>query len=115
MGSAAAENTVKLTVTVSPEAASASAKISVDGKEISGTSLDVPNDRKSVRIVVTASGYHAYDKRIEIQAGMDPTVPVVLIKRASGGSPGFGGASNGKPEVPRVPPSNKKKPGVIDI
>ena len=117
--------TVKLTVAVKPEAASKDAKIVVDGKEITGTSVDLPAEKKSVKVSVTSNGFHSWDKTIDL-SGDETSLDVEMLKRGGGGgagSPGFGGASHTAPSVPKAPPSEppppkKKKPaggGVIDI
>ncbi len=107
----------KLTITVEPPAAAAIAKISIDGKEITGTSIDLPTDKKSVKVSVAATGYHSVDnKKIDVD-GSDMKIQIELTKRASGGSPGFGGASSTPNRVPTAPPKPKKPPnsGIIDI
>jgi hypothetical protein len=136
-GSAAAVTMAKLTIEVLPPAAAAVAKISVDGKELTASasatpaagsaagsaatppmSVDLPAETKSVKIAVTASGYHSLDKRVDVTAGAETKVQLELVKRSSGGgSPGFGGASNVPNRVPTAPPKPKKpaNSGIIDI
>jgi hypothetical protein len=116
----AAPKSIKLTFKVEPEAAASSAKIVVDGKEITGTEIEVPIDHKSVKIAVTANGFHSYDKKLDIVPDGDMTMTVEMIKRGGGGapaSPGFGGASTGGNHVPTAPPKPKKPAnnGIIDI
>lgn len=121
-GSAAvAPKTAKLTIKVQPDAAATAAKIQVDGKDIDGTTIELPLDKKSVKITVTSSGYHQVDKQIDI-LGDETTVELPMTKRAA--SPGFGGTDTHKPTVPTRPPGPdtttptkpKKKPGgLIDI
>ena len=111
-------DTAKLTIEVEPAAAAALAKIQIDGKDIIGTSIDLPADKKSVKVSVTATGYHSVDKKVDVTGGSETKVQLELTKRATGGtsSPGFGGASTGGNHVPVAPP--KKKPsnnGIIDI
>jgi hypothetical protein len=113
--------TVKLTIKIKPEAAAADPKIVVDGKEITGTSVDLPADKKSVKVTVTSNGFHSFDKTIDL-SGDKTDIDVELLKRSGGGnvgSPGFGGASHTAPTVPKAPPGEKKKKppggGVIDI
>ena len=111
----------KLTIEVEPAAAAAIAKITVDGKDLTGTSLDVTPDQKAVRVSVSAAGYHSIDnKKVEIVAGTEMKVQFDLVKRAAAGSPGFGGASTTPNRVPTAPPKppKPKKPtnsGIIDI
>jgi hypothetical protein len=115
---AAAVVATKLTIEVEPAAAAAIAKITVDGKDITGTSIDVTADKKAVKVSVSATGYHSIDnKKVDIVAGTDMKVQLELTKRAAGGSPGFGGASSTPNHVPTAPPRPKKPPnsGIIDI
>jgi hypothetical protein len=98
--------TVKLTVAIKPDGASKDAKITVDGKEITGDSVDLPAEKKNVRVVVTSNGFHSFDKQIDL-SGDKTDLDVELIKRSTGGgaaSPGFGGASHTAPTVPKAPP-----------
>ena len=118
-GSAAAKtgDIAKLTIEVEPAAAASVAKIQIDGKDITGTSIDLPADKKSVKVSVTATGYHSVDKKVDVTGGSETKVQLELTKRSTGtSSPGFGGASTGGNHVPVAPP--KKKPsnnGIIDI
>lgn len=116
--------TVKLTLAIKPDAAQKSAKIIVDGKEITGNSVEVPADKKTVKVAITADGFHSVDKNIDL-SGDETSVDVEMLKRGGGGtsagSPGFGGASHVAPTIPKAPPGDKKPPkkpaggGVIDI
>jgi hypothetical protein len=115
-----AVDTAKLTIEVEPAAAAAVAKIQIDGKDITGTSIDLPADKKSVKVSVTATGFHSVDKKVDVTGGSETKVQLELTKRATGGtsSPGFGGASTGGNHVPTAPPKPPKKPsnnGIIDI
>jgi hypothetical protein len=115
-----AVDTAKLTIEVEPAAAAAVAKIQIDGKDIMGTSIDLPADKKSVKVSVTATGFHSVDKKVDVTGGSETKVQLELTKRATGGtsSPGFGGASTGGNHVPTAPPKPPKKPsnnGIIDI
>ena len=119
---AVAPKTMKVTFKIDPEAAGSAATITVDGKAITGTSMEIPPDTKQIHVQVTAAGYHSYDAKAEVggQAGDEHTVSVPLVKRSSSSgtsSPGFGGASSGGNHVPTAPPKPKNKPntGIIDI
>ena len=126
-GSAAlAPKTTKVVIKVKPDAAASVAKIQIDGKDIEGSSIDVPADKKSVKIAVTASGFHSFEPKTYDVSGDDMTIEIELTKRSGGGaSPGFGGTDAHKPSVPKVPPggdtgtkpTKPKKPagGLIDI
>lgn len=121
-GSAAvAPRTAKLTIKIEPEAAAAIARIQIDGKDIAGNTIDLPLEKKSVKISVTSSGYHQLDKTVDI-LGDETTVELPMTKRSGAGSPGFGGTDTHRPPVPTHPPGGdttkpKKKPagGLIDI
>ncbi|MEO8842444.1 MAG: PEGA domain-containing protein [Kofleriaceae bacterium] len=114
-----AVDTAKLTIEVEPAAAAAVAKIQIDGKDITGTSIDLPADKKSVKVSVTATGFHSVDKKVDVTGGSETKLQLELTKRATGGtsSPGFGGASTGGNHVPTAPPKPKKPSnnGIIDI
>jgi len=118
-GSAAAKpaDLAKLTIEVEPAAAAAVAKIQIDGKDITGTSIDLPADKKTVKVSVTATGYHSIDKKVDVTGGSETKVQLELTKRATGtSSPGFGGASTGGNHVPVAPPHKKpSNNGIIDI
>lgn len=103
--------TVKLTIQIKPEAAAKVAKIEVNGKEITGTSIDLPVDTKVAKVSVTATGYHSASSAVDM-AGGDTTIEVELPRRASSGTP-----ASGSPQVPKRPPGPKKPPGgsLIDI
>jgi hypothetical protein len=116
----AAVKTTKLTIKVKPEAAAAVAKIQIDGKDIDGSMIEVPSDKKNVKIAVTATGYHSFEPKSYDLSGDEMTIEIELMKRGGGASPGFGGADTHAPKVPTrppgPPPTPKKKPGgLIDI
>lgn len=103
-----------LTIKVEPDAAASVAKIQIDGKAITGTSLELPEATTSVKVSLSAAGYHSIDKTIEL-LGEETTVEFPMQKR-SGASPGFGGTDTHRPTVPKRPPGPKKQPGgLIDI
>jgi hypothetical protein len=127
-GSAAAVEptikTIKLTVNVKPEAAAKDAKITVDGKDITGNITELPSDTKKVKVAVTSNGFQKQEASVDV-SGDKTDIDIELLKKSSGGtaSPGFGGASHVAPTIPKAPPgeSQPKKPkkpaggGVIDI
>jgi hypothetical protein len=101
----------KLVVEVKPDAVAATAKISVDKKEITGGTMEIEipdGGKKEVNVVVVASGYKTVEQKVDIEG--DVTVKVELIKRASGSStpkrPPTGGGTK-----PKKPPGG----GLIDI
>jgi len=116
--------TIKLTVNVKPEGAAKDAKITVDGKEITGNVTELPADTKKVKVSVASTGYVTREASVDV-SGDKTDVDMDLLKKSSGGtaSPGFGGASHVAPTIPKAPPgeSQPKKPkkpaggGVIDI
>ena len=89
-----------------------SATITVDGKEIEGTELDVDlgtADKKSIKVVVKAAGYRSYEKTLSVEGDTD--MQVEMTKRPasvpSGPRPGGGGGrKNG---------GNSGGGGLIDI
>jgi hypothetical protein len=72
-----------VTFAIAPPEAAASAKITVDGKDVAGAKLEVEMTDKPIRVVVKASGYNTYDKRHAVTE--NATVNVTLKKRSSGG------------------------------
>lgn len=103
-----AAKTAKLIVAITPEAAAATAKIKVDGKDITGNTVELPATTKSAKVSITATGYHSEDKVVEITPDADTKLDIELRKRAIAPDPGT-------PVPPRPPP--KKKPGgdLIDL
>ena len=118
-GSAAtpAAKAMKLTLTIEPDAAAQVAVISIDGKQITGMSTDVPLATKQIHVLVIATGFHSIDQKVDLKDGDEATVALKMVKRAAGGpSPGFGGPSTGGNHVPTTPPKPKKpSSGIIDI
>jgi hypothetical protein len=119
-GSAAAPMT-KLTIAVLPDAAAKVARIQIDGKPIDGNSIELPFEaKKSIKVSVTADGFHSRDQKIELLEG-EETVQLELTKKGGGSSPGFGGTDTHRPTVPTRPPGGDKPPpkknpgGLIDI
>jgi hypothetical protein len=79
-----------------PDTLAKSATITVDGKEIEGTELDVDlgtADKKSIKVVVKAAGYRSYEKTLSVEGDTD--MQVEMTKRPasvpSGPRPGGGG------------------------
>lgn len=103
----------KLTIEVSPAGAAKVAKITIDDKEIDGNSIemDLGDKKKTVKIVVKASGY----REAKLEKELDPknvetyTIEIPLSKRSSSG-----GSSGKRPTVPR-PTGKKPGGGLIDI
>ena len=122
-GSAAAPKTMKLTIDIDPDTAASTAAIVIDGKAITGKTVDVPPETKQVHVQITSAGYHSVDENVDVSgsSGDEHDVKIKMLKRASGGtstgSPGFGGASSGGNHVPTAPPKPKKPAnnGIIDI
>jgi hypothetical protein len=121
---ASVPKTAKLTVHIKPEGAAAAAKIVVDGKDIAGTSVDIPVDatgKKSVKVAVTATGYHSIDQKVDLE-GDDTKLDIEMTKRggqpaapATGGTTPKTGTGTGAthPAGGKKPP--KKPGGLIDI
>lgn len=102
-----AAKTIKLTVTLKPEAAMEKAKLYIDGKEVEGMTVELPADKKSVKVEVKSSGYHSVDKKIDLSGGEDMTVEFETVKRSP----------VRQPKRPDKPPSNPGGGGggLIDI
>jgi hypothetical protein len=120
--------TVKLIVLVKPENAAKDVKITVDGKDITGDTAELPAEQKTAKISLHANGFHSLDKTIDL-SGDETKVELEMRARGAGGgtdsgSPGFGGASHTGNAVPKAPPGPPPPPkkkggnsggGVIDI
>jgi hypothetical protein len=104
----------KLKIELKPDAIAATAKITVDGNEVTGGTYDVTlgdATKKQVKVVVKASGYKHVEQTVELEEG-DTTLKVELVKRSSGGGlkrpppPGGSGKQGG---------GKKDGGGLIDI
>jgi hypothetical protein len=105
----AVENkTIKLTVTVKPDRAADDAKLIIDGEPVDGMSIELPADKKSVKVEIKSSGYRSVDKKIDL-AGGDTAVEFEMAKRSSGSST----PQVRPPKRPDRPPSGGG--GLIDI
>lgn len=96
----------KLTVTLKPEAAMTGAKLFIDGKEVEGMTVDIPVDKKSVKVEVKSPGYRSVEKKIDI-TGETMSVEFETVKRPAS-TPGVK-----PPKRPDRPPSGGG--GLIDI
>jgi hypothetical protein len=101
-----AVKTAKLTVELTP-ANLAGAKITVDGKAITGNAIDVDlgkTAKKTVKVVVKASGYKTVEQKVDLDS--DFAVRIEMVKRPVS-------------TTPATPKPPKKKPpgggGLIDI
>ncbi len=108
--------TAKLTVEIKPEAIASTAKIVIDGSEITTREFEITLGeaaKKEVRVLVKASGYKDVEQKVEVEG--DTTLKVELVKRSSGGGlkrpdpPGGSGKPGGKK------PGKKPGGGLIDI
>jgi hypothetical protein len=105
-----AVNKAKILVELKPDTIVPTAKITVDGQEITGGTLELDlgdAKKKEVKLVVKASGYKDHEQKVEVEG--DTTVRIEMIKRASA-------PAGGLKRPP--PPGGKKKPpggGLIDI
>jgi len=86
---AAAEvpRTAKVTVDISPAAAASGARISIDGTQIEGTSIEIPVDKKSVRLLINSAGFRQIDKKIELE-GSDIIIRQEMARRNMGAGTG---------------------------
>jgi hypothetical protein len=81
-----------VTVNVAFVPVPADAKITVDGKAITGTSATVTlkgGKKTSIKVVAKASGYRTFERKYDIEA--ESEIPIKLEKRKSGGGGGGGG------------------------
>jgi hypothetical protein len=107
-GSAEAGKTTKLVVEIKSETVAKFAKISIDGKEITGNTAEIPLEpgttKKKVEVLVKAPGYN--DERQEIEVDGEPKkLEVELSKSArpndpTAGEKGAAGAAGGTTRQP---------------
>ncbi|MEZ4366934.1 MAG: PEGA domain-containing protein [Kofleriaceae bacterium] len=80
------------TLTFEVVPAGADIRLTVDGEAVDGTTsqLELPDGKRTVRVVGRASGYRTFDKKITVRG--DQVVDVRLVKRraSSGGDDGPG-------------------------
>jgi hypothetical protein len=109
----------KLIVEIKPDSAAQTAKILVDGKEITGTTTDIAVDpgaaKKTVKVLVKSSSYKDIEKEVEVE-GESITLKLELTKtgRSAGskaGKEGTGGGKGGKGTGGK----GKGSGGLIDI
>lgn len=108
----------KMTIEVSPEAAAKIAKISIDGKEIEGSAIELDagdKTKRMVKIVVKATGYREakLEKEIEPAKAETYTIEIPLTKKSSSS-----GSTGSRPTVPgagKKPTGKKPGGGLIDI
>ncbi|HEY5950754.1 MAG TPA: hypothetical protein VIV40_34920, partial [Kofleriaceae bacterium] len=99
----------KLVVTLKPEAAMKDAKLYIDGKEVEGMTVELPLDKKQVKVEVKSPGYRSVDKKIDINGDVT-SVEFETAKRPSGGTT----PTVRPPKRPDKPPSGNGG-GLIDI
>ncbi|MBA3821646.1 MAG: hypothetical protein H0X17_22370 [Deltaproteobacteria bacterium] len=77
----------KLMIEIKPESIATSAKITVDGKAVTGGSYEVvlgDAAKQDVKVVVKASGYRDVEQKVEVEDA-DTTLKIELVKRGGGG------------------------------
>lgn len=93
--------TTKLVVEIKPDLIAQFSKISIDGKEVTGTTAEIPLDpgttKKKIKVLVKAPGYKDVTQEIEVE-GESTTLKLELIKSArptdpTAGTEGSGGTS----------------------
>jgi hypothetical protein len=117
--SAPAKSVAKLTFDIKPDPGP-QAKITVDGKDVTGTTFEVDlgtEKTKTVKVAITAPGFHSYEQKVDVKG--ETTVSVELAKRAPATyvHPPVGNGS-GTPVKQNTGKDGKgKKPGggVIDL
>ncbi len=96
----------KVTVDISPPAAASGARISIDGKQLDGASIEVPVDKKSVRLSISSAGFRPIDKKVELE-GADTTIRQEMARRNT---------TVGSAKIrPTASPRPTIKPGIIDL
>jgi hypothetical protein len=81
---------IKLTFKLKPETAEKDAKITIDGKEITGLVTEIPRDMKSMKIEVKATGFRPLEKKQELleAPGDEMVIEYELVKKPTGSSGG---------------------------
>jgi hypothetical protein len=103
---------LKVTFKLKPESAEKDAKITIDGKEITGLITELPVDTKSMKVEIKATGFRTLDKKQDIvdAPGNEMLIEYELVKKPTGGSTG-GTRPPKRPERP----TNAGGGGLIDI
>jgi hypothetical protein len=103
---------LKVTFKLKPESAEKDAKITIDGKEITGLVTELPVDTKSMKVEIKATGFRTLDKKQDIvdAPGNEMLIEYELVKKPTGGSTG-GTRPPKRPERP----TNAGGGGLIDI
>ncbi len=89
----------------------AGAKITVDGKPIEGSAVEIDlgkDAKKEVKIVVKAAGYKTVEQKVDVDS--DVAVKIELIKRPATPSGGGSRPTNTNTNTKKKPPG-----GLIDI
>jgi hypothetical protein len=101
---------MKLTFKLKPEAAEKDAKITIDGKEITGLVAEIPADSKAFKVEIKATGYRTLEKKQEIAVpGDEMSIEYEMVKKSSGS----GGVR--PPRRPDRPTNAGGGGGLIDI
>jgi hypothetical protein len=79
---------LKVTFKLKPESAEKDAKITIDGKEITGLVTEIPVDTKSMKVEIKATGFRTLDKKQDIveAPGDSMLIEYELVKKPSGGN-----------------------------
>jgi len=102
---------IKLTFKLKPESAEKDAKITIDGKDITGLATEIPGDTKSMKVEIKANGFRTLEKKqdIVVAPGEEMQIEFELQKKPSGG----GGVR--PPKRPDRPTNAGGGGGLIDI
>jgi hypothetical protein len=78
---------IKLTFKLKPESAEKDAKITIDGKDITGLATEIPGDTKSMKVEIKANGFRTLEKKqdIVVAPGEEMQIEFELQKKSSGG------------------------------
>jgi len=81
---------IKLTFKLKPESAEKDAKITIDGKDITGLAAEIPGDTKSMKVEIKANGFRTLEKKqdIVVAPGEEMQIEFELQKKPSGGTGG---------------------------
>jgi hypothetical protein len=89
--------TTKLVVEIKPDLVAQFTKVSIDGKEITGLTADIPLDpgtaKKKIKVLVKAPGYKEVTQEIEVE-GESTTLKLELVKSARPSDPAAPGEGN---------------------
>lgn len=103
------KKTIKVKISLKPDAAAQDAKVTIDGKPIEGLIADLPADTKSFKLEIKSNGYRTFEKKVDTLPGTaELTVEFELTKRPASGT-------GVRPPKRPDRPTNAGGGGLIDI